>query len=500
MKKALIFTTAMGMALGQPMIFQACAEDVGADRLLDRIERLEADNARLKEAVEALLQDQDIERLETQVVEAGRTTVPEHGGETGATSLIGVSPDYGFRILDHAENVNRKRLLQLKARQEDALGPVLTLSGQVTVLADYQSSNRDDKFGYLMRHPTFNNQIGDSASEAVVHSATLGVTATLSDNVTAYFEMLYDPEQSFGAGTITSLARNQVQMRKAYLLWGNPDHSPVYAAIGKMDTPFGLNDTVSPFTNSSAWHAFAGLAYGAEVGYLQNGLSLRAMAIQGGSQFRAANTEVDGTNVPSRLNNFALDGSYTASLAGEGSLLIGGSYLHGSAYCQEYPVVHFNPCEDNNPSWSLYGTLDYGKLKLLGEYAQTSDAWPGSAVPDPTNPLSRFEAQETRAFTIGGRYGLGAVSGAGHATSDVSLEFSSFVAGDKGAPWERQDQWVLGYSRYLSSNLNLFSEFVHVDGYAPLNFISGGNFPDGSSWSDRDAQTDIVLVGAQAAF
>ena len=74
------------------------------------------------------------------------------------------------------------------------------------------------------------------------------------------------------------------------------------------------------------------------------------------------------------------------------------------------------------------------------------------------------------------------------------------MAGDKGAPWERQDQWVLGYSRYLSSNLNLFSEFVHVDGYAPLNFISGGNFPDGSSWSDRDAQTDIVLVGAQAAF
>ena len=82
----------------------------------------------------------------------------------------------------------------------------------------------------------------------------------------------------------------------------------------------------------------------------------------------------------------------------------------------------------------------------------------------------------------------------------MSLEFSNFRAGDDGAPWERQNQLVLGYSRFVGENINLFAELVHVEGFAPLNFVSGGNFPDGSTWSDRDATTDVLLFGAQAAF
>ena len=38
------------------------------------------------------------------------------------------------------------------------------------------------------------------------------------------------------------------------------------AAIGKMEAPFGLMDTVSPFTASTVWHAFGGLAWGALAG------------------------------------------------------------------------------------------------------------------------------------------------------------------------------------------------------------------------------------------
>ena len=85
-------------------------------------------------------------------------------------------------------------------------------------------------------------------------------------NVTGYAELLYDPEQSFGQGTITALARNQIQLRRGWVMFGNLDQLPVYALVGKMDTPFGLNDTVNPFTNSTNWHAFAGLAYGGQVG------------------------------------------------------------------------------------------------------------------------------------------------------------------------------------------------------------------------------------------
>lgn len=472
----------------------AFADQTDSEALLARIEKLEADNARLTAAVESLLGDTDVVRLKaTSEPGTPQTASP------GKRDLVGVVPDYGYQILDHAENVNQKRILQLKARQSGQLTERVTLSGQATVLADYQSSNRDDKFGYLMRHPTFNNQIGDTASEAVIHSASLAATATLSENMTAYVEMLYNPEQSFGSGTLTSLTRNQVQVRRAYLLWGNLDERPVYAAIGKMDTPFGLNDTVSPFTNSTVWHSFAGLAYGAEVGYLNKGLSLRAMAIQGGAQFRAANTPVDGTNVPSRLNNFALDANYTADIGARNTVMVGASYLHGSPYCQDYPVFHFNPCEENNPAWSAYGTLHNGPLTLLAEYAQTTEVWPGSSVPDPSNPLSDYAAQKTKSFVVGGRFGFGSRLEDLYSSS-LSLEFSSFIAGDSGAPWENQDQWVVGYSKFLAPNINVFSELIHVEGYAPLNFVSGGNFPDGSTWSDRDARTDVILVGAQAAF
>ena len=39
-----------------------------------------------------------------------------------------------------------------------------------------------------------------------------------------------------------------------------------------------------------------------------------------------------------------------------------------------------------------------------------------------------------------------------------------------------------------------------MNGYVPLNFLSGGNFPDGSTWSVFDSSTDVVMAGAQVAF
>jgi hypothetical protein len=415
-----------------------------------------------------------------------------------SAGLVGISPEYGYRVLDHAEGVNTRQLMTLQAIQAGELPHRVTLSGGVTVLGNVQRSNSDTKFGWLMRHPTSANQIGEDVSELVVHSAQLAFTARVSDFVTAYGELLYNPEQSFGSGTITTLTRNQVEMRKAYVLIGNLDRTPLYGAIGKMDVPFGLQDTVSPFTNSTSWHAFAPLAYGGMVGWWNGNLHLRAMAVQGGAQFRSANVPVQDTAVPSRVNNFALDANYTLPLGQHGDqVMVGASYIHGSAYCQPYPVVHFNPCQENNPAWAAYTLAHLGNFTLLGEYARTTEIWPGSAVPDPTNPLSAFDAQETSAFTLGGRYAWPMAEGA---PVDISFEFSRFRAGEDGAPWERQDQYVAGLSRFIAPSVSLFGEYIHTDGWVPLNFLSGGNFTDGSTWSERDATTDILAVGIQAAF
>ncbi|WP_417478792.1 porin [Maricaulis maris] len=514
--------SALTLAAAGPVAFADDEADARIEALESRIEQLEETNRRLL----AYLESQGAlsgAPAAHQAPHAGHTghaghaghgadTVPAsdapaqvahadhhvaHHGDSMNDRFVGLSTDYSFAMLDHAEGINQRQLIQLRAMQSGELDNRVTLSGGITVLANYQRSNSDTKFGWLMRHPTSANQIGEEVSELVVHSAQLAATARISDNVTAYMELLYNPEQSFGSGTITDLNRNQVQVRKAWVMYGNLDNSPVYAAIGKMDTPFGLNDTVSPFTNSTTWHSFAGLAYGGLVGYYADGLHIRAMAIQGGAQFRAANTPVNGTNVPSRVNNFAVDVNYTAPLGEDGSVLVGASYEHGSPYCQAYPVFHFNPCADNNPAYAVYSRVRMGAFEFLGEFQETTDVWPGSAVPDPTNPLSVYEARETRSWAVGGRYGMdiGAES-----LLDLSLEFSRFRAGADGAPWERQDQYVAGLSYFLAPGVNVFGEYIHTDGWVPLNFLSGGNLPGGATWSEFDATTDILAFGVQATF
>ncbi|MCB2073230.1 MAG: hypothetical protein KDE49_05925 [Novosphingobium sp.] len=533
--------------LAGPALAQDGAVDARIEALEARIEALEAQNRQL---MELLQRDDGTSVQATPGVTSGGSAAsaamgdlpppeptarppatagmdappapPVEAGDrerSGSTAFVGLDPDYSFRILDVAENVTTKPLIQLRTKQAGGLTDRITLSGGLTVIADYQFTDHSSKFGYLTRHPTATNQIGKHVSEAVIHSAQLAMTARLTDYLTGFFELLYDPEQSFGSGTLTDLNRNQIQLRRGWLLWGNLDKRPVYALIGKMDIPFGLNDTVSPFTTSTNYHAFAGLAYGAQLGYFANGLHLRAMAVQGGAQFRSANTPVGTTAVPSRLNNFALDANYTLSFWGEDSVMVGASYQHGTAYCQPYPVFHFTACPDNVPAVAAYARARLGGLTLLGEYAQTTKVWPGTAVPevDPRlggfvtppqvvwavapNPLSVYGPVKPKSFTIGGRYEFGGkIYSPQSRRNALSLEFSRFISGADGSPWEGQSQTVLGFSHFLSPSINLFGELIYVDGFVPLNFLSGGNFADGSTWSDQSVDTGVILIGAQAAF
>ena len=95
------------------------------------------------------------------------------------------------------------------------------------------------------------------------------------------------------------------------------------AALGKQAVPFGLTDTVNPFTASTVWHAFGALANSVVLGYAGEGLGVTVTGIQGGAQFRAANAPVEGTAVPSRLNNFAVDVHHEFWLDAPAGLVLG---------------------------------------------------------------------------------------------------------------------------------------------------------------------------------
>ena len=100
--------------------------------------------------------------------------------------------------------------------------------------------------------------------------------------------------------------------------------------------------------------------------------------------------------------------------------------------------------------------------------AKTTKEPAGTAVPAPTNPLSVYDAVKPLAFTVGVRFGFG--------TESLTMQRREFA---------------------LSAE---FSKFIRVNGYVPLNFPSGGNFPDANSWSNQDADTNVILAGAQVAF
>ncbi|NNL10784.1 MAG: hypothetical protein HKO84_03365 [Pseudomonadales bacterium] len=456
--------------------------------VLQRLEALEQENQVLKANQRKLIAEQSASETAASSNNKKRASSTQTGLQTNA--------EFGYGLLDPTTDIRFKQLAILQARQDGTLpANSVNLQGAVTAIANYQESNEADRFGYLMRHPTGANQVGTSVSEAVGHSAQRSYSASLGGWVSANMELLFDPEQSFGSGINTDIERNQVHVRKAFVLLGNLAESPFYLSLGKMVIPFGLTDTVNPFTASTVWHAFGGIANGATLGYVKNGLNLSFMAIEGGSQFRAANTPVNGTNVPSKLNNHAVDVNYTVPLADGHSLLAGASYQRGSAYCQEFPIQHFEPCNDNNPAYDIYARYQAGKLTLKAEWAETTEKWPGTF-----NPVSfpQFAASDVTSFDVGLKYRSGLLG----MPADVSVEFSRFDAGPDDAPWEKQDQYVLGLAAFATSSVKLFAEYIRTDGFAPLNFLSGGlgGTPAGPPLSSATAHSDVYLVGINAAF
>ena len=125
------------------------------ESLIERLDRLEQENRQLRNEIDAL-------KAARQEI-APRAAAPT--SESTAAQFVHVDSDYGYEILDPTTNINRKQRLILERRKDGTLAPDrLHVQGAITAIANYQSSNRDDKFGYLMRHPTAANQVGDTVS------------------------------------------------------------------------------------------------------------------------------------------------------------------------------------------------------------------------------------------------------------------------------------------------------------------------------------------------
>ncbi len=416
------------------------------------------------------------------------------GKDGNDKASIGLNSEFSYKMMEQNQNLRKTTILLEERKKGELKNRSLTIGGSLISIFNYQKSNTEDKFGYLMRHPTSSNQLGKEISEMVIHSFQLSTTLAVNDWISAYADLLYCPEQSFGAGTITALSRNQLQLRKGFVVIGDLRSFPLYASIGKMDVNFGGTGSVSPFTNSTMWHAFGGLGYGGEFGFNKWGLKASFTAVQGGAQFRAMQTVVkDSSAVPSVINNYAADINYTLKLGEDSRITAGASYLHGSAYSHTFPVTHFAPTKSNNPAVAIYGRLEIlNHLTIKGGYAITQKVWPGTFNPNP--PLDIFPAAKASSTDIGMKFDFNPEDAT---VFSLSGEWSQFRAGPEGSPWERQNQLVFGLCALVNKSSRLFVEYFNTAGYVPLNFLSGGNLAPGQTWSVRGASSNGIIIGAQ---
>ena len=499
--------TKSALTLAVLLSSSAIASAASPESIEARLDRLEKENSELKKIVSKLSKDvsndaarkNSMEKKASQSKDSAKATseatiapTTKHNLPTENTSVIHQDSDLGYNLLDPTQAGKFKPLMILDAKKDGRLQKGVTASGAITAIADFQKTNVD--IGYLMRQPE--NVSGKTASEAALHSIQVGLTANISPWISAYSEILYDPEQSFGAGTITSLSRNQLQMRKGYLLIGDLSVSPFYFQIGKLDSAFGQMDTVNPFSLSTDWHTFGGLSYGALVGYSKDGFNIVAEAVQGGAEFRGLNTPVEGTNIPSKLNNYVFDANYSFKVGETSSMRFGASYEAGSPYCQNFPVQHFGTCSSPNPAYSVYGEAQIDKFRLKGSFQQTLKPMPGSFNPNP--PLSAFAAHKVSAFDVGGLYET-TIAGK---KANISLDYSAFIAGPSGAPWNRQTQWVAGLAYFPYKNVKFFTEAIFIEGYAPFEFLTGGMpGPDPTRvLSNSASKTGVLIGGITAAY
>ena len=420
---------------------------------------------------------------------------------SSTNKTVGFNSEFTYKMHDQNQDLRKINILLDAKKKSTIKDHSLIIGTSLISIFDYQHSNTDSKFAYLMRIPSANNQIGKDVSEVVIHSFQLSATAVVNSWLCTYAELLYNPEQSFGSGTITALGRNQIQLRKGFVLVGDLSRFPFYAALGKMDAPFGQTGSVNPFTNSMMWHAFGGLSYGAQIGFQKGGLHAKFMAAQGGSQFRAMNTIVgDSTEVPSKINNYVIDLNYSFTPIENVNLLIGASYLRGTIYGQGFPISHFAPLEENNPAYTYYTTINiYNTLIIKGSFAKTTKVSQGTF--NPTPPLDVFEASKISSLELGAKYTLNQSDKLKYA---ISGEFSNFRSGPDGSPWERQNQIVLGFSMLFNNSFKFFFESFRTNGYTPFNFLTGSEdnapFPAGTTPSIRDANSMGIVIGSQISF
>lgn len=295
-------------------------------------------------------------------------------------------------MLDWQENTTGRTLTLLSNRATGVLQPnSLYLGGALQGSFMYQRTSEPGQFPILSRFPFFSNRTDQEAGVFAINNAALTFTSTFGDWTTLHLQPEYSETEYPGE-------QDELQMRKAFVVFGNLQRSPFYAAFGRKTIDFGNFDSYNAFTQNEGQHYFWAVSDQpvGELGFYKNGFKASVSAFSGGRQLRVALADEENN-----IANYAASIEQEFLLPGNAAFTIGGGYLHDTIYRDNWTAHTFAGRSNGTPPANFisyrnslvnaYAEYNSPLLDAMVEYTTSLEPW-AAAIPQTVDgvPLAQF--------------------------------------------------------------------------------------------------------------
>ena len=414
-------------------------------------------------------------------------------------------------MLDWQENTTSKTMVLLANRANGNLKDnSVYLGAGFQGGLKYQKTSRDGQFPLLSRFPFFSDNTDDEAGVFAIDHAALSFTSTFGDWTTVYLQPEYS-ETEYGRD------QDEFQLRKAFVVFGNLEKSPFYAAFGRKTIDFGNFDSYNAYTHNEGAHFFHAVSDQPvlELGIYNKGFKISASAFSAGRQLRVALAGEENN-----IGNYAFNAEKEFRLGGSKAFTLGGGYLHDTIYRDNWTAHTFQGRQDGTPpanfieyrNSAVNGFAEFNSrlLDVMVEYTTTLEPWAAAIpqTPDGTplpqflnNPagsttdidninfdekLSTLVAQARIKPMVNGRPLAIAASGS---WGNISSDFGNPLS---GATFEKNQQHAVSMEYPINDYLEVGAEYVYNKGFIP--FVA----PQLVSNDETDAHA--LNVGFKARF
>jgi hypothetical protein len=418
-------------------------------------------------------------------------------------------------MLDWQENTTGKTLTLLSNRANGLLQDnSLYIGAGFQGGLKYQKTDVPGQFPILSRFPFFSDNTDDESGVFAIDHAALSFTSTFGDWTTVYLQPEYS-ETEYGR------FQDEFQLRKAYVVFGNLERTPFYAAFGRKTVDFGNFDSYNAFTHNEGAHYFWTVSDQPvlELGFYKNGFKATASAFSAGRQLRVALAGEENN-----LGNYAFNVEQEILLDRVGlnrsAFTVGGGYLHDTIYRDNWTAHTFGERNSSTPPANLIeyrnslvnAFVEYNSpfFDAMVEYTTTLEPWAGAIpqAPDGTpfaqylidpagsttsrdninfdEDLSVLVAQARIKPVIAGRELAIAATGS---WGNISDDFGNPIT---GTTFEKNQQHAVSAEYAINDYLDIGAEFVYNKGFIP--------FVAPQLVSNDETEAHAINVGFKARF